>query len=84
MGSPARDRGYKKPRHLQRQKTPGHTEPQDETSHHDAPPPPPEQQSSSDGGHESETEGFGLPNLNNFVNSNLSLDFIFSDFRNTK
>lgn len=79
MISPARGRGYKKPRHLQRQKKPGYTEPQAEASHQDAP--LPQQQPPPDvSDHESGTEDFGLPNMGNFENSSFSLDFNLSDF----
>lgn len=79
MISLARGRGQKKPRHLQRQKKPGYTEPQAEASHQDAP--LPQQQPPPDvSDHESGTEDFGLPNVGNFENLSFSLDFNLSDF----
>lgn len=67
MISPARGRGQKKPRHLQRQSKLGYTEPQTEAIQHDAP--LPQQHPSDASDHESGTDDFGLPNMGKFENN---------------
>lgn len=78
MVSPAKGRGYKKPRHHPRQKRTVIPRFQAEASHNDAS--LPQQQSPSDSDHESGTEDFGLPNIGNSESSNFSLDLNLSDF----
>lgn len=75
MVSPAKGRGYKKPRHHPRQKRTviPSLRPRQATMM-------PPFLNNSDSDHESGTEDFGLPNIGNFESSNFSLDLNLSDF----